>query len=102
MPIYEKFVGASRDDFLSLKDAQKNYKLTWNDDFNFAYDVVDELGRTKPDKLAMIWVSKDGEEKRFTFGDMMRNSNKAANYLKYLGVKKGDRVLLVMKKKYYF
>ncbi len=102
MPIYEKFVGASRDDFLSLKDAQKNYKLTWNDDFNFAYDVVDELGRTKPDKLAMIWVSKDGEEKRFTFGDMMRNSNKAANYLKYLGVKKGDRVLLVMKRSYYF
>lgn len=102
MPIYEKFVGANRDDFLSLKDAQKNYKLTWNEDFNFAYDVVDELGKTKPDKLAMIWVSKTGEEKRFTFEDMMKGSNKAANYLRYLGVKKGDRVMLVMKRSYYF
>ncbi len=102
MPIYEKFVGAHRDDFISLKDAQKNYKLTWNKDFNFAYDVLDVLGTEKPDKLAMIWVSKDGEEKRFTFRDMMLGSNKAANYLKYLGVRKGDRVLLVMKRNYYF
>ena len=66
MTIYEKFVGAKRDDFFSLEDAQKNYKLTYDDTFNFAYDVVDELGKTKPNKLAMLWVSADGEEKRFT------------------------------------
>ena len=41
MAIYEKFVGASRDDFLSLKDAQNNYKLTYPDNFNFAYDVIE-------------------------------------------------------------
>ena len=75
MAIYEEFVGASRDDFLSLKDAQKNYKLTYKDNFNFSYDVLDVLGKTKPDKLAMIWVSNDGEEKRFTFSDMMKMSN---------------------------
>ncbi len=102
MAIYEKFVGASRDDFTSLKDAQQNYKLTWNDDFNFAYDVIDVLGTEKPDKLAMIWVSEDGEEKRFTFRDMMLESNRAANYFKYLGVKKGDKVLLVLKRSYLF
>ncbi len=102
MPIYEKFVGAHRDDFISLKDAQKNYKLTWKDDFNFAYDVIDELGREKPDKLAMIWVSKGGEEKRFTFRDVMLCSNKAANYFKYLGIRKGDPVLMVMKRHYLF
>ena len=102
MAIYEKFVGASRDDFISLDDAQKNYKLSYNDDFNFAYDVVDELGNTKPDKLAMVWVSKDGEEMRFTFRDMMIYSNKAANYLNYMGIKKGDKVLLAMKRSYYF
>ena len=79
MAIYEKYVGASRDDFISLKDAQKNFKLTYPENFNFAYDVIDELGRTKPDKLAMLWVSKDGEEKRFTFKDMMVYSNKAEN-----------------------
>ncbi len=102
MAIYEKFVGASRDDFISLKDAQKNFKLTYPENFNFAFDVVDELAKTKPDKLAMLWVSNDGEEKRFTFRDMMLNSNKAANYFNYMGIKKGDRVLLVLKRSYYF
>ncbi|MBQ2896820.1 MAG: AMP-binding protein [Clostridia bacterium] len=102
MPIYEKYVGAHRDDFISLADAQKNYKLTYTDDFNFAYDVIDELGTTKPDKLAMIWVSKDGEEKYFTFRDMMVYSNKAANYLHYMGIRKGDKVLLTLKRSYYF
>lgn len=102
MAIYEKFVGASRDDFTSLKDAQKNYNLVWNEDFNFAYDVIDVLGTQKPDKLAMIWVSNDGEEKHFTFKDMMLESNRAANYFKYLGVKKGDKVLLVLKRSYLF
>ncbi len=102
MAIYEKFVGASRDDFISLKDAQKNYKLTYNDDFNFAYDVIDELGRTKPDKPAMIWVGAKGEERKFTFRDMMLYSNKAANYFNYMGIKKGDKVMLVLKRSYYF
>lgn len=102
MAIYEKYVGANRDDFISLKDAQQNYKLTYPENFNFAYDVVDELGRTKPDKLAMVWVSATGEEKRFTFRDMMIYSNKAANYFKYMGIKKGDKVLLVLKRSYYF
>ncbi len=102
MAIYEKYVGASRDDFISLKDAQTNYKLTYPETFNFAYDVVDELGKTKPDKVAMIWVSDTGEEKIFTFRDMMLNSNKAANYLNYMGIRKGDRVMLVLKRHYYF
>jgi len=102
MAIYEKFVGASRDDFLSLKDAQNNYNLKYNENFNFAYDVIDELGTTKPDKLAMVWISEDKEEMRFTFRDMMLYSNKAANYFKYMGIKKGDKVLLTLRRSYYF
>ena len=103
MAIYEKFVGATRDDFLSLKDAQTNYALKYRDDFNFAYDVIDVLGTEKPDKLAMIWVSADkSEEKRFTFRDMMLYSNKAANYFKYMGIKKGDKVMLTLKRSYFF
>lgn len=103
MAIYEKFVGASRDDFLSLKDAQANYTLTYRDDFNFAYDVIDVLGTQKPDKLAMIWLSADkSEEKHITFKEMMLYSNKAANYFKYMGIKKGDTVMLALKRSYYF
>ena len=103
MAIYEKFVGASRDDFLSLKDAQTNYTLKYRDDFNFAYDVIDVLGTEKPDKLAMVWISNDKSEvKRLTFRDMMLNSNKAANYFKYMGIKKGDTVMLTLKRSYFF
>ena len=103
MAIYEKFVGASRDDFLSLKDAQTNYTLKYRDDFNFAYDVIDVLGTQKPDKLAMIWISNDKSEvKRLTFRDMMEGSNKAANYFKYMGIKKGDTVMLTLKRSYFF
>ncbi len=103
MAIYEKFVGATRDDFLSLKDAQANYTLKYRDDFNFAYDVIDVLGTQKPDKLAMVWLSADKSvEKRFTFRDMMLASNKAANYFKEMGIKKGDTVMLTLKRSYYF
>ncbi len=102
MPIYEKFIGRSRDSFISLKDCQENFKITYENDFNFAYDVVDVLGTENPDKLALLYVSNEGEEKRFTFGDMKRLSDKAANYLVSEGVKKGDPVLLILKRSYLF
>ena len=102
MPIYEKYIGRHRDDFKSLEDAQQNYKLTYDESFNFAYDVIDVLGTQKPDKLAMVWVSNEEEVKRFTFRDFMLMSNKAANYFKSLGIKKGDKVLLVLKRSYLF
>ncbi len=70
--------------------------------FNFAYDVVDALGTEKPDKLAMLHVSENGEERRFTFRDMKRESARAANYFKSLGIKRGDRVMLVLKRHYQF
>ena len=70
--------------------------------FNFAFDVVDELGRRKPDKLAMLHVSEDGTERRFTFQDMKKESARAANYFKSLGIKRGDRVMLVLKRHYQF
>ena len=102
MTIYEKFTGFSRDEVVSYAEAKKRFKLTYPDNFNFAYDVVDELAKTKPDKLAMIWLSDEGEEKRFTFKDMSLLSNKAANYFTSLGIKRGDSVILVMKRSYYF
>lgn len=79
-------------------------QIEFHDDahFNFAYDVVDVLGRTKPDKLAMLHIAGDGKERRITFRDMMIYSNKAANYFQYLGIKRGDRVMLVLKRHYQF
>jgi len=70
--------------------------------FNFAYDIVDALGTQKPDKLAMLHISEDGTERRFTFQDMKKESARAANYFKALGIKRGDRVMLVLKRHYQF
>ena len=70
--------------------------------FNFAFDVVDALGRSKPDKLAMFHLSEDGTERRFTFQDMKKESARAANYFKAMGIKRGDRVMLVLKRHYQF
>ena len=70
--------------------------------FNFAFDVVDALGRSKPEKLAMLHLSEDGTERRFTFRDMKKESARTANYFKSLGIKRGDRVMLVLKRHYQF
>ena len=78
------------------------FEIHCPDHFNFAYDVIDVLGTEKPDKLALLYVSNIGEEKRFTFGDMKRLSDKAANYFVSEGVKKGDPVLLILKRSYLF
>ncbi|MBQ3639981.1 MAG: AMP-binding protein, partial [Clostridia bacterium] len=70
--------------------------------FNFAFDLVDALAKREPDKLAMLHVSRDKTERRFTFSDMKRASAQCANYFKALGIKRGDRVLLVLKRHYQF
>ncbi|MBQ1218070.1 MAG: cupin domain-containing protein [Clostridia bacterium] len=67
------------------------------DQFNFAYDLVDALAEREPEKLAMLHISRDGEERRFTFKDMKKASAQCANYFKSLGIRKGDRVMLVLK-----
>ena len=72
------------------------------DSFNFAFDLVDALADKNPEKLAMLHVSRDHTERRFTFKDMKRASNQCANYFKSLGIKKGDRVMLVLKRHYQF
>ena len=102
MAIYEKFIGRDRDSFASLKDAQENYRINCPPDFNFAYDVIDVLGREKPGKRALVWLGSDGTEKTFTFGDLSRESDRAANYLYSMGIRKGDRVLLVLERHYIF
>ena len=72
------------------------------DKFNFAFDVVDALGKQQPDKLAMLHISEDMTERRFTFQDIKKESARAANYFKSLGIQKGDRVMLVLKRHYQY
>ena len=70
--------------------------------FNFAFDCVDAIAAKYPRKLAMLHLDKHKTERRFTFEDMSRASSRAANYFKALGIRKGDRVMLVLKRHYQF
>ena len=97
-PIYEKWINTTLDEKGIING------ITFNNEnkFNFAFDVVDVLGKNKPDKRAMLYVDKNFNERTFTFGDMSRYSSMTANYFESLGIKKGDRVMLVLKRHYHF
>ena len=72
------------------------------DRFNFAFDIMDELAREHPDQMAMLHLDINKKERRFTFEDFRKMSNRAANYYKSLGIKRGDRILLVLRRQYHF
>lgn len=88
--------------FTDMKDFQDNFKLIVPDNFNFAYDIMDEWANLTPDRLALLWTNDQGAEIRFTFADLKRESDKAAGYLSSLGIKRGDMVLLILKRRYQF
>lgn len=96
--IYEKFVKVKEDENGSLCEIS----FCPPDNFNFGFDVMDALAEKTPDKNALIWVSVDGINKNFTFAQLKEYSNKAANLFASLGIKKGDRVMLVLKRHYQF
>ena len=72
------------------------------DKFNFAYDIVDEIAKKSPNKLALLHIANDKTESRFTYSDIKKNSCRAANYFRSLGIKKGDKVMLVLGRHYQF
>ena len=72
------------------------------DKFNFGFDIVDEIAKKYPDKTAMIHLDKNKTERRFTYKQIKQESARAANYFKSLGIKQGDRVMLVLKRHYQF
>ena len=96
--IYKKFIDVKEDE----NGTPTEIKFKNTEKFNFAFDIVDGLAKTKPDKLAMLHISRDKTESRFTFKDMKKGSNQCANYFKSLGIKRGDRVLLVLKRHWQF
>ena len=89
-----------KQDFASYEDFIANYKLTIPENFNFAYDIVDRYAAEDPDKIAMVWCNDHDEEYIFTFSDMKRYSDKAANVLLQYGIQKGDAVMLLLKRRY--
>ncbi|MBO7741028.1 MAG: AMP-binding protein, partial [Victivallales bacterium] len=93
----EKFL--PRQDFSSYEDFIENYQVIVPPRFNFAYDVVDEWTRQDPNKPALAWMNGELKERIVTFGEMTAMSNQAANLFKANGIRKGDRVLLILKQR---
>lgn len=87
-------------EFDSYQDFKENFKINVPDNFNFGYDVVDAWAEAEPGKMALVWCNDAGEEKYFTFNDVKAYSNRICNYLKSIGIRKGDRVMLIMKRRY--
>lgn len=92
----------NRTDFESYADFAANFKLTIPRDFNFAYDVVDVWAAEEPSREALLWTNPDGEERRFTFADMKELSDQTASFFQSLGVGKGTRVMLMLKRHWQF
>jgi acetyl-CoA synthetase len=98
--LLEKYV--SRTDFNSYEDFIENFKISVPEHFNFAYDVVDEIALTTPDKTALVWCDEKGDEATFTFGQLKYYSDKTANFFRQAGIGKGDPVMLVLKRRFEF
>ena len=88
--------------FTSVEDYNKNLEFIIPENFNFAYDVVDAWAEEQPDKLALLWTNDQGKERRFTFGEMKELTDKAAAYFLSIGIRKGDMVMIILKRHYEF
>lgn len=90
------------DETYALDGQLETFSVHYPDNFNFGYDVVDDIAMNDPDRCAMIWCNPEGEEHIFTFADMKRWSDKTANFLVDQGIKRGDYVLVVLRRHYQF
>ena len=96
MSIYQRFC-------TEIMDRQGNLQslsLHYPENFNFGYDVVDAIAGETPGKTALVWCNPENEERRFTFAQIKRDSDRMANVFKHAGIGRGDRVLLVLKRHY--
>jgi acetyl-CoA synthetase len=94
----EKYL--SQVDYNSYEEFFEKFEIKVPEHFNFAFDIVDGIARTQPDKIAMVWCDDKESEAVFTFGQMKTYSDKAANFFKSIGIRKGDPVMLILKRRY--
>ncbi len=96
--VLEKYL--KKTDFGSYEEFRSGFEISIPGNFNFAFDAVDEIAGTTPEKVAMVWCDDKGNKTIFTFGQMKYYSCKAANFFKSAGIRKGDPVMLIMKRHY--
>ena len=91
MQLYKNFCKETTDENGKLT----SFELVFPENYNFGYDVVDKMAELVPNDTAVVWTNPEKEEKIFTYSDISRLSNKAANVFRNHGIKKGDKVALV-------
>lgn len=96
----EKFIDQTS--FVSTDDFKENYRVHIPENFNFAYDVVDEWAKRAPNKIALCWTNDHGLHRNFTFADIKKYSDLAASYFLSQGIGKGDMVMLMLKRRFQF
>ena len=84
--------------FSTYDDFNKKFRITRPESFNFAYDVADRIAQEEPDRLAVLWTDESGACIRYTFGQLKEESDRAANLFKSLGIRKGDKVMLILRR----
>ena len=100
MNLAHEFLVEDRE-FLDYEDFSKNCKLKAPENFNFAYDIVDRYAKETPNKRALLWIDDNSDEPLdFSFADISRESKRAAYWLSLKGIKKGDTVMLVLRRRY--
>ena len=99
--LYGDFLVENRD-FEDYTDLKKNCRLKAPENFNFSYDIIDRYAKDCPEKRALVWCDDNGEEKTFTFADISVESKRAAYFLSAAGIKKGDAVMLILRRRYEF
>ena len=96
----ERFV--EQTEFKSQADFEQNFKIKVPENFNFGYDVLDAWAAEAPDKVAMCWTNDHGKHIDFTYADLKDKTDRTASYFQSLGIGKGDKVLLILKRRYEF
>ena len=89
-----------RIEFDSYEDFAANYRVNVPTDFNFGFDVVDAWAEAEPEKQALVWCSESEEERVFTHTDIKRLSAQAANFFRSIGVRKGETVMLILRRRW--
>lgn len=96
----EKFL--NQIEFTSTEEFKNNYQVNIPDNFNFAYDIIDEWAKINPNKIALMWSNENGDHQNFTFKDLKEQSDKAASFFLSIGIGKGDMVMMILKRHYEF
>ena len=96
-PLYTEYLDCPIN-YTTYDDFNKHFSIKRPDSFNFAFDVADRIAQEEPERLAVLWTDENGASERYTFGMLLEESNRAANLFASLGIRKGDKVLLILRR----